>query len=215
MGMGLSVVTRGNKRAQRRLKNSRSTIKRGLTNGIEEATFKVQGRLKRDTLRGRKGRSDLFGVTGAKKHRLGMRSGKTSKSVRARVFTRGDVVVGVVGSRSKVLQTHEKGGTIKGSPFLRIPTKFSQTGAGIDRNAGRKLSKGTPNTAVFPARSGVLFIWQVKPLRPLYLLKRSIKLRPRRMFKTTLRLMGREIDKVLGKSVRKIAVRLGGPRGAR
>jgi hypothetical protein len=98
--------------------------------------------------------------------------------------------MGIVGSPLRQMKLHELGGTITGKPWLRIPTRASQTAAGVDRLAGvsaRTIAGG------FIFRSKAANLWiaarQGANLVLLYLLRRSVTLRARHIFRDSLRRM--------------------------
>lgn len=151
----------------------------------------VERDLKRNSLTGRKGSHPLFGVTGAAGDSLGVRSGRTRNSIVARVLDTPAGVVGVVGSPEKHVALHERGGTIHGNPYLRIPTREMQTAAGVDRLAGRS-ARSIVGAFLLKSKAGNLWIaarGRGRELVLLYLLKRSVTFRPRRMFQRTLERM--------------------------
>jgi hypothetical protein len=161
---------------------------------MERVTLKFERDLKRDTMTGTAGSNELFGKTGGAGDSLATVTGHAKRSIVRRVFAKVLQVVGVVGSPLSYVRMHEVGGTVRGKSYLRIPTKFAKTAAGADRNAGRS-ARAIPNTAIFRSRSGNLWVWEVGTARakasprgiiPLYLLKPSIKLRARHMFRNTL-----------------------------
>ena len=161
---------------------------------MERVTLKLERDLKRDALTGTAGSNDLFGKVGAAGDALATVTGQAKQTLVRRVFAKTLQVVGVLVSPLAYIRLHEVGGVVRGKQYLRIPTKFAKTGAGADRNAGRG-ARAIENTAIFRSRSGNLWIWEVGTARakasprgiiPLYLLKPSIKLRARHMFRNTL-----------------------------
>lgn len=92
---------------------------------------------------------------------IGVRSGELRRSISPGVVYRaGPVVTGAVGTNAKQMAALETGETISPTSgrYLRIPTKYAQTPAGVDRNAGRSM-RDVPNTSVHRSRAGNLFIW--------------------------------------------------------
>jgi hypothetical protein len=75
---------------------------------------------------------------GAVGNALAVRTGRTRRSVTARVFDVGPEVVAAIGSPEKYMRIQEQGGTIAGRPFLAIPATFQGLGA----RGGRAVSKG-------------------------------------------------------------------------
>lgn len=77
---------------------------------------------------------------------------------------KGLVIHGEVGSRIH-RQIHETGGTItpKRSRYLRIPTQFIKTPAGVVRGPYQVAdARSIPNTFIRKTRAGTLAIWQVQ-----------------------------------------------------
>ena len=158
-----------------------------ITRAMERSVRLVERELKENQLGGKKGSSDFWGVTGAEGNALGSRSGAARRSITARVIQGGGVVIGIVGGWARYLRIQERGGTIAGSPMLRIPTRLAQTGAGVDKNLGRSV-RGLPGLFIFKSQAGNAWIAtrSAGQLQLLYLLKPSVTLRARRMFATTL-----------------------------
>lgn len=174
---------------------SRARVERG----VERSVRLLERHLKSEALTGSKGSHPLMGRTGAAPPRLGVRSGHTRRSVTGRTFRIGQTVVGVVGSPERHLVAHERGMRITGKRgLLRIPTRFAQTGAGVDRNLGRRLGR-TPGTAIFKSRAGNLFIWDTtgRSPKPLYLLKPAVTLRRRGTWAWSARQVLPEIRRIL------------------
>jgi len=137
-------------------------------------------------------RDAFWGKKGASGNGLSVRSGKTRASLTpgTRIYRNGATLIGVVGSAEKHLKLHEDGGVIRGtSPkgYLRIPTRAAQTAAGVDRYAGRSI-RDIPGSFLFKSRAGNLWAAIRRgsgPLELLYLLKKSARMRPRRIFART------------------------------
>lgn len=134
--------------------------------------------------------SDPFwGKMGASGDGLAVRSGKTRASVTGggTAIRIGNRVTAAVGSSERHLVDHEKGGVFGGkSPrgFHRIPTAAAKTAAGVDRYLGQSIRDiagsflvrtlgGRLWAAVSQGRGRVTL---------LYLLARTITLKPRRIF---------------------------------
>jgi len=212
MAFSLSVLANGTAATRLRLSSSAVVARQRLLGSMELATRAVERDLGLHGLKGNKGRHAFWGVTGARGNRLGRRSGKTAGSVTARVFSRGDQILGVVGSPRQSLAKHERGGTISGNPYLRIPTRNAQTGSGIDRWVGVS-ARDIPNTYIFRSRAGKLWIAQnaVSAARSLlYLLVRNVQVRPRRVFATTTRRMRSAVVALMNGAGGRIAIDLGG-----
>jgi hypothetical protein len=163
------------------------------TLAMQRVTLKLERDVKRDGFTGHADDNAFFGKGGATGDALAVRTGQARRSVVQRVFTKALAVVGVVGSPLAYVHMHEFGGTVRGKPYLRIPTGYAKTPSGVDRYAGIS-ARAIPNTAIFRSRAGNLFVWEVGSARakasgraiPLYLLKTSVKLRARHMFKNAL-----------------------------
>jgi phage gpG-like protein len=158
-------------------------------------TKSIDRDMKRRWLHGAAGVNDLFGKTGATSDRqLATVTGTARKTLVSRVFAHFNKVVGVVGTPLAYVAMHEWGGTVTGNPLLRIPTKFSKKNSGQDRLQGRSARSLGDKAKIWRSRAGNLFIWEVGTARakaagrpiPLYLLKPSIKLRARHMFRIAL-----------------------------
>lgn len=139
---------------------------------------------------GRSGRDAFWGKTSPSGAYLGARTGQS----RARLSPGGLAVKhgprwqAAVGSPDSHVAFHEKGGTVHGRQFMRIPTRNAQTAGGQDRNVGRSI-RDIPDAYLFRSRTGKLWaaIWPEGADRPtlLYLLVRSITYRGRGMFGAT------------------------------
>ena len=153
-------------------------------------------------LTGEKQRDPFWGWRGASGARLGVRTGNTRRSVVTRVFKRLNMVFGIVGSNSKVLAVHEKGATIHGNPYLRLPTiwALSKGGASKDAYAGRSV-RGIPGTFIGKSKRGNLFIGLRtaggKSFVPLFILKESVTLRPRHIMRNTVARTKAEVLKIM------------------
>lgn len=191
---GLSIRGAGGMHRMSLLLQSRGQklyMKSALT--MERVTVKIERDLKKQGFSGVGSENGFWGKGGAPGDVLAARSGHTRRSITRAVFTKVLAVVGVVGSPLNYVRLHEVGGTVSGKPYLRIPTGYAKTPSGVDRYAGRS-ARTIPNTRIFRSRAGNLFIWETRSSRakasgrpiPLYLLKPSVKLRARHMFKHTL-----------------------------
>lgn len=92
-----------------------------------------------------------------------------------------------VGSPDPHMALQETGGVIQGQQYLRIPTAAAQTAAGVDVNAGRSV-RGLAGYFVIRTRTGNLWIVRDRGGRVvdfMYLLKRSVRIRARRIFAVT------------------------------
>lgn len=162
---------------------------------MERVVKTLERDVKLKALGGTGGSDPFWGKTGAPGDQLARVTGKARQTIVALTLTRLASVVGVVGSPLAYMAMHEWGGTIRGNQYLRIPTKWMKKPSGQDRLTGRS-ARSLPGTALFRSRAGNLFIWEVGTPRakaspsgaiPLYLLKPSVTLRARHLFRNTLR----------------------------
>jgi hypothetical protein len=125
---------------------------------------------------------------------LQRRSGEGLKSIleSIRVMNSGDIVTGHISAGS--LSFHETGGTIKAtrSQYLTIPLPAAMDSRGVPL---RERARQWDHTFVKRSKSGNLIIFRSLPgarqLTPLYLLKTSVKIKPRlRMAETLMGEMG-------------------------
>jgi len=162
---------------------------------MEQVTLRLERTLKVDHLTGQAGEHPLFGKTGAKGNALAVVTGHTRNTIVRAVFTRAKHVQGVVGSPLKSFAVHEYGATVRGKPYLRIPTRFAKTASGQDR-LGPRSARTLGNTFIARTKAGNLFIFErgtpraeasPRGILPLYLLKPTVKLRARHMLRETLK----------------------------
>jgi len=139
-------------------------------------------------LSGKGGRDPFWGKTSPSGAFLGGRTGQTRQrlSPGGLAVKHGARWQAAVGSPDAHVAFHEKGGTIQGRQFLRIPTAAAQTGGGQDRNAGRSI-RDIPGSYLFRSKAGKL--WAAVndasgEQSLLYLLVRSITYRGRGIFAT-------------------------------
>lgn len=161
-------------------------------------------------------RDPFLGRMGAPAPFLGTRTGATKRrlSPGGQVYRLGNVAVAAVGSPDRHVLAHEEGATITGSPYLRIPLAAAQTGAGQDRFVGRSV-RGIKD--IFLLKTGRwLFLVRKKgggvgnlygarkgrgALEFLYLLKRSVRLPARGVFKAVTNRMRPAVVGLLGSAV--------------
>lgn len=197
-GLSLAIRSRGVGRVEQRVRSLSGELTRRRRMAMESAVRLVESDLKTTSLRGEKGSDPFWGVTGASGNSLGVRSGSLIRSIRARVFSTMNALVGTVGSPLPYAKLHEEGGTVQGKPWLLIPTALLQrAGSGTSILAGRS-ARTLPNTTVIPGKSGNLWIIETgtpraraareilgQPLR-LAMLVHSVRQRARRPFWATL-----------------------------
>lgn len=154
------------------------------------AATKFVGHLLYLELTGAESRDPFWGKVGSKGMGLSVRSDKTRASLTpgTRVYREGTTVVGVIGSAEPHLKLHEDGATVSGtSPkgYLRIPTAAAQMHSGVDRYTGIG-ARDIPGAFILKSKTGNLWIAIRKGKRGvltlLYLLKKSVTLRPRHIF---------------------------------
>lgn len=156
--IGLSV--KGADTVAARLRAARQGVLTAQEAGVRRATVLVERALKLEL--SHKAESDTFwGKKGAADDGLAVRTGRTRAGITGggTSYRVGDRVVGAVGSRDRHLVDHETGATVRGtSPkgFARIPTAAAQTGAGVDRNAGRSI-RDIPGAFLFRSHTGTLW----------------------------------------------------------
>lgn len=187
VGVSVSGVERvkGNvDRAKMRLKTAQEV-------GVKRASVLVSRMLREEMTQ--PARTDSFwGKQGAQGLGLAVRSGHTRASVTGggQIMRIGDRVMAAVGSPEQHLLDHENGGTFGGkSPrgFHRIPTREAQTAAGVDRYAGASI-RDIPGSFLLRSLGGKLWAAvraggaKSQRVRLLYLLVRSITLKPRKIF---------------------------------
>jgi hypothetical protein len=183
----IGVAVRGAERVMGRLAQAAKDMHAETDRSMRLAVLAVRRRLTLE-LTGAEVRDGFWGRKGAPGDKLSARSGRTRASLTpgTRIYRVGNLVTGVVGSGQKHLRLHEDGGTISGtSPkgYLRIPTAAAQTGAGVDRYAGRSI-KSISGAFLLRSKAGNLWaaIKRGKSLVLLYLLKKQARMRPRRIF---------------------------------
>lgn len=108
--------------------------------------------------------------------------GNSIKDLRLRLFIGG----GVAGRYARI---QELGGVVRGKPWLTIPLPDNLTAAGIPRFKSAKALQGTGRTFLTKSKAGNLIIG-MRPegggnVRWLWILKRSVKLKPRLGFVDT------------------------------
>lgn len=210
MGAFFTASTKG--ALAKRFARTPKALAQQTKNAMERATVLVQADLTRNSLTGTKGVDPFWGVTGAAGNAVGVRSGHFRRSIARAVFTLPPAsVVGTVGSPLPQAKLFEEGGTVRGKPYLRIPTAVMQTGAGVDRNAGRS-ARTIPNTFILKSKRGNLWIAEGGTTRSklaselngvpllLYMLVRSVNFRKRQPFAESLKRTRAKVGEVLGRA---------------
>lgn len=136
---------------------------------------------------------------------IGVRTGNLSRSAFYRVELHGDTEIvtriGLAVSKAKYARVQEEGGTIRptGSRYLTIPIGAALTGKGVARFSARELIANPGNFGYLDTFFHRQILFGVKERRrrgeavggygsiePLFVLKSSVTLRPRRMVAGTL-----------------------------
>jgi len=172
-------------------------LRKRTAQAMERVVKSIEREVKVKGLGGSSRENSLFGKIGAApgSGQLSQVTGTARKTLVSRVFTQLTKVVGVVGTPLAYVAMHEFGGEVRGNPLLRIPTKFSKKNSGQDRLQGRSARTLGDKARAWRSRAGNLFVWEIGTARakaagrpiPLYLLKPSVTLKKRGMFKRALR----------------------------
>lgn len=213
--IGVSVT--GASEVRRRLAKAVPDLRSAQERGVSRASILV-GRELRLELTSPASSHPFWGRVGSTGTGLSVRSGKTRSSVSGggRIFRSGDIVTSAVGSGEKHLKDHEDGGTFAGkSPagYARVPTALAQTAAGVDRWTGMSI-RDIPGAFLLRSKAGKL--WAARNaggrnsqrVELLYLLVKSIHLKPKRIFgrvaermrPQVVRLIGAEASVVVGRA---------------
>jgi phage gpG-like protein len=131
-----------------------------------------------------------------------VRSGRLRASIRGRVEQHFGSQVGIVGSNVVYARIQELGGPIraKHAKYLTIPLDAARTPSGVARAPARSW----PNTFVIQGRGGHLIIMQRhgRGIRPLFVLKRSVRLEPNPYFRPALEKNRASIREQFGRDVK-------------
>lgn len=176
--------------------------------GIEErklnaAAITVQGEV-RKRMSDAGGRHPFFGRTGGRGFTLAARSGGSRRRVVASKARRiGRDLIVLVGTTDKHIAFMEDGGTIHGNQYLRIPLAAAQTAQGVDRWAGMSI-RDIPGAFLVRTLRGRLFAareaggTRSRRIELLYMLKRSVTHRGRKVFETSRRDAEPRVVKIMG-----------------
>jgi len=123
---------------------------------------------------------------------LKRRSGKLAQSLGYRVDDDGGAISATIGSgvltgkRVKYADIQERGGEVRGKPWLTVPLPAALTPAGVMK---MPRARDFPNTFIQKSKKGNLLIFQKKDkgIRPLFVLKRSVTIKPSRYMAESLR----------------------------
>ena len=160
---------------------------------------RAEGHLKRAHFTGTREDRGIF-RGGGSGNTLAVRRGYARASITSQVLTSGRSIMGVVGSPLFYVRVLEEGATItpKQARFLTIPTIFTDRYSYILRGFSTK-GRGPNTSRLFrtffaTSKRGNLFLFSAPTRRggqpvPLFILKRSVTIRPRRMFASTIEYM--------------------------
>lgn len=190
MSFSLFATIRGAREGAARMSRAATNARRVMERQMGAATKLVEKDVKTGGMTGRARYSAFWGKMGADPSAgaLAVRTGHTRASVTSQTFSTGNTVVGTVGTPQRHMRILEEGGVVSGSPMLRIPTAQMKTGAGVDRLVGKKATL-LQNTWIGKSRRGNLFIFtrgRNGQVVALYMLKRTVKIKERAVFKKSL-----------------------------
>lgn len=122
---------------------------------------------------------------------LHRRTGNLAKSLNYRVNNDGGDISAVIGSgvltgsRMRYASIQERGGVVKGKPWLTVPLKAALTGAGVMK---MPRARDYPDTFIRKGKSGnpIIFQKKGKSIVPLFVLKKSVTIPPSRYMATSL-----------------------------
>lgn len=183
----IGIAVKGAEKVAKKLDQAQKDTRTAQERMVSRASILVSDALRAE-MSERQQEDPFWGATGAAGDGLAARTGKTRASVTGggRVLRHGNTVIATVGSPQRHLKDHEDGGTFSGkSPkgFHRIPTREAQTAGGQDRYAGRSI-RDIEGAFLIRSKTGRLWaaLARARFVTLLYLLVRTIKLRPRRIF---------------------------------
>lgn len=188
------VSVRGADRTRANLVSAAGRLRAAQESSVKRASILVS-RMLREELTEPAVSDPFWGKVGSRGDGLSVRTGHTRASITGggTIFRVGSTVSAAVGSPSKSLLQHESGGTFGGgSPggYHRIPTREAQTAAGADRYAGASI-RDIPGSFLLRSLGGKLWAAVTRGrgksavVTLLYLLAKTITLKPRRIFKRT------------------------------
>lgn len=206
----IGATVRGLEPAQRGISRAAAALPSAMASGVAIAAAAVERDLKQKALTGGQRRDPFLGTMGSDpaSGQLGVRTGAARRSIVSRVFQSGRDVIATIGSPLNYLRVQEEGGSIQGSPYLRIPLAAAQTAAGQDRLVGAS-ARQLPGGFIFRSKSGELFIATSDRgrLELHYLLKRSVRLRGRHAFRESAKRMRATVRSLIAGRV-SIALRI-------
>lgn len=191
MNVSIAISTIGLPRTASNLARAANDLPNDTSRSLQRSALLLQ-RMLRARVSAPAGRHPFWGKSSPFGAALGGRSGKTRQRISVGPLLKlpsflGSQMSVAVGSEDRHLAFHEKGGTITGSPYLRIPTAAAQTAAGVDINQGRSV-RGVAGYRIIKSKAGNLWIVRelgganTRRLEFMYLLKRSVRMRPRMIF---------------------------------
>jgi len=170
----------------------RDVMARAIGRGIDSGLRVFEHHLKTVTLRGSRPAAGLF-RRGGRGNTLAVGTSSARSSIESHTFKVANRFVGVIGSPLAYVAHHEYGGTIRGRPWLKIPTVFHDRYA----NAPGFFQRSKKGNLFFFAKAGrrqrTLRVRGEKKSRavsasgliPVFMLVRKVTHRPRGMFKAT------------------------------
>lgn len=181
----IGVAVAGADAVARRLREAESNLGRATERFVRSASLLARRKLvERMSWPG--SRHPFWGKVASPLPYLTARSGQTRArlSPGGLLFRSGDRVSSAVGSPDPHVALAERGGTIQGKRYLRIPTAAMQTAAGVDRLSGTS-ARTLASAFIFRSKAGNLWIAardRAKRLSLLYLLVESVRIRRRPIF---------------------------------
>jgi hypothetical protein len=208
----IGVEVRGLQQVLGRLERAQKNIDAGERRLVQQGSFQARRRLV-GHLSARTAGSDPF--WGPKSPAAGPWMRSRSGQTRARLSPGGVVLKTPVGYQAAVgspdahMALHETGGTIAGKQFLRIPTSAALTAGGVDRFRGMS-ARDIPDSFLVRTKAGKLWVVREtggknsRKLEFLYLLVRSVTLRPRGIFAA----VAKEMDSWMSKEGRQLVTQV-------
>lgn len=198
-GISFTATAPGLALVEKKLATAAKRVPQSTVDTMQRVIIYAEADVRKNSFSGTKGYDPFWGVTGAAGDQLGARTGNARRSIRSQVLKRFRTVIGSVGSPLKYVALHERGGTVHGKPWLRIPTAAAQRAISGTDPLGGKSARSLPNTTIIRSKAGKLWIAEVGTGRSkraaeingvpllLFLLVPSVTFRPRRMFASALR----------------------------
>lgn len=202
------ITTRGADKLAVRLTEMAVGVTTMLRQSVERSAALVHRDLKlamsaperRDAFWGRVGAYNIGGMVGA-------RTGDMRRRLTTQTFAQGHTVVAAIGTSAPQAEILEHGGTIHGSPMLRIPTALEQKPSGEDKHHGARM-RSVPGYFIWPnkrQRAGGKMkakrLWLAKMeggrLTLRYLLVPSVRIPARHVFGRSMERMAPAVHKLV------------------